>query len=773
MAHHHVLIGPQHLPDDAIEAVTAVGLIRATTRVGHGITLAAAIVTCLACGCNRTPSPKGANPTAATSASGSNLQQSTDQASVGHVAAGSESGGESPESPKTSAGGTPGSAAPSNKSDANQLAAQSADHSGSTADGKEPGGSADDASAKTQADSADANATTTSGDGSTDATPPEESRERVVIFTPGGPLVVDLVVTIDGQPCRGVRERLLDEIFAQIDKDRDGRPTWKELLDKPPAMLSERLGGLGNERARKDFLRGADFGGNGIVDRNELRRLVSGMEDAEANFALRGAADYRPFDYRRSVVWKLLDADQDMSLSAEELAAAETRLESLDADDDDLIDERELRAGAAMVDMAPPSATGQRSLVPPVGRMLGPQAKWDSIFFDIDELYARAGSIRQSSFWLVPGLFQWLDFDKNEVVDSDEVIGLNRCSPAVELEANFGETGSLTKGIFCRTVAADLGARDDVVQPIPSGLQLAVAGIRLQVLARDVADSQPIEQLAAAVLTQFDTDKNQYLEKAEVEKSGEFNAENFTQADGDSDGKLVAKEIENAIARRRLTEGSAIRATLTAGTDALFASLETVRDGRLNSRELRQAAANLKALDDDGDGRLGPLEISTSVALVVQRGATAGTAGVAPQQPQMPTSESAAAGPDWFARTDINRDQELSRREFLGTSEQFDRLDTNSDGYLDPKEAAATATSPAVESTESGGQQASETDEAPAGAAAEDGSASGKKEGSAKDASAGGKDSTAAEKGTASGKEPAAPEDATPEAAAPTVKPGS
>jgi hypothetical protein len=38
---------------------------------------------------------------------------------------------------------------------------------------------------------------------------------------------------------------------------------------------------------------------------------------------------------------------------------------------------------------------------------------------------------------------------------------------------------------------------------------------------------------------------------------------------------------------------------------------------------------------------------------------------------------------------DRNRDGDVSRREFLGPREAFDRLDRDRDGLIDPEEAAA------------------------------------------------------------------------------------
>jgi hypothetical protein len=43
--------------------------------------------------------------------------------------------------------------------------------------------------------------------------------------------------------------------------------------------------------------------------------------------------------------------------------------------------------------------------------------------------------------------------------------------------------------------------------------------------------------------------------------------------------------------------------------------------------------------------------------------------------------------PRWFAAMDHNVDGDLSPREFLGTAEQFRRLDADGDGYIGGDEA--------------------------------------------------------------------------------------
>ncbi|HVV98982.1 MAG TPA: hypothetical protein VHB77_01510, partial [Planctomycetaceae bacterium] len=46
-------------------------------------------------------------------------------------------------------------------------------------------------------------------------------------------------------------------------------------------------------------------------------------------------------------------------------------------------------------------------------------------------------------------------------------------------------------------------------------------------------------------------------------------------------------------------------------------------------------------------------------------------------------------GPKWFQHMDANGDGDVNQREFLGTIEQFECLDVDRDGFIDPREAEA------------------------------------------------------------------------------------
>jgi hypothetical protein len=98
--------------------------------------------------------------------------------------------------------------------------------------------------------------------------------------------------------------------------------------------------------------------------------------------------------------------------------------------------------------------------------------------------------------------------------------------------------------------------------------------------------------------------------------------------------------------------------------------------------------------DADHDGRVSADEVPYHFQVTIARGGlavlvgegagTAPSGAIAALRGREPT-----AGPDWFRKMDRNHDGDISRREFLGPREQFERLDRDNDGLIDPTEASA------------------------------------------------------------------------------------
>ena len=145
-------------------------------------------------------------------------------------------------------------------------------------------------------------------------------------------------------------------------------------------------------------------------------------------------------------------------------------------------------------------------------------------------------------------------------------------------------------------------------------------------------------------------------------------------ADRDGDGALDSKELDAWLdLQAQIARGQLFLTVLDGG--GLFELLDTNHDGALSVRELRAAWARLRAAGCTTDGAFDAKKLPRTVLVVASWG--------------YPKSLSADArrGPAWFRAMDRNGDGDVSRREFTGPAEVFDKLDADKDGLLSAEEA--------------------------------------------------------------------------------------
>ncbi|MCU0877858.1 MAG: hypothetical protein MUF06_08755 [Pirellulaceae bacterium] len=582
------------------------------------------------------------------------------------------------------------------------------------------------------------------GDESAVAVEPAYGTERIMILAPDGPVIVELRMSIDGQPHTGALDELVAEVLRLADTNGDGRPTWQEVVESKRF----KYGQLGNvaiegEYGGKQVLEMYDQNRDGTVDAAELPRFLTRNAGSARSFSVRGTADHRVSAGRESPLWQLLDSDGDGALSEEELAEAEPRLWSRDSDDDEILSAAELAAPPSVM---PGMAAPRRRRGPDAVKLLGPHADWDSVRFELERAYAGARSLKPDSFPRHPELFALLDENGDGRLVKTEFPRLDTLPPHLVLAVEFGrrreeevgatevgesedgapedrksevgksevgesEVGESEVSESVNSKSADVAPAQPPVRPptirlvsvdpsladgeatvdeIGGRVTVPIAGTTLTVYLNDMALGGSETARAEQLLAQFDADKNGYLEASEVPENAVQQFGAFEAVDADEDGKIYTPEIREYLVGQQAAQRAQIHAKVEDREDRLFALLDANHDERLDRREVAQAADGLQALATRRPGQITAGDLPEVLMLGLARG-NAQNLDALFTPPPARVQTVAADLPRWFRSMDANADGAISRREFIGPLAKFDELDANGDGLLEAAEATGNA----------------------------------------------------------------------------------
>jgi Ca2+-binding EF-hand superfamily protein len=459
------------------------------------------------------------------------------------------------------------------------------------------------------------------------------SCERIVVFTLGGPLVMDVAVTLDGRPHDAVFDEQVKKVLDAADTDKDSRPTWKEL-----AANQEYLTGgqpdrpaIGGNQLKMLIERYDENRDGQIQPREAMSWLGRDTETSAHAFEVRSTRSYLPNPRANSRVWQLVDSDRSGGLSKDELAAAPARFWSFDADDDRVITMPELASLREQLEaqnpmMATTYATPEVDLH--AALYLESDKELDRLESALGSLYSPRQTIGVTSLGGQTKLFDTLDVNTDGWLEKQELADFLTVEPHLKLAIDFTTPDTPQKPPATLTVrehSPDVRliaqAKDHVV--------LSIGGTRLILSARDVAG----------------TAAGQSLDRSQI--------------------RVMAHDQY----------------------DALFGELDANADGRLGEREIASCSERLLTKDTSGDGQLGTDEVTYSMIVAFLRGERPNEQSFyIPPTVAMPLTDKPAS--TWFVRADFNRDGDISRREFLGSLDQFSQLDTNGDNYIGPEEAA-------------------------------------------------------------------------------------
>jgi Ca2+-binding EF-hand superfamily protein len=464
--------------------------------------------------------------------------------------------------------------------------------------------------------------------------------ERIAILTPVGPLIVDVRITIAGRPYRQAFEGLIEKVMAAGDPDGDKRSTWKDFVANREYIVKEMQNAPAAEsRQAKTFIERYDDNRDGRIQPAEAASWLGrdGGVSAAA-FGVRSTRGYRPVPRATSQVWQLMDGDHDGRLSKEEAQTAPNRLLSFDADDDRIITSAELATLRELLQAAGGQQTASvvREANYYAAIHLEPDVDIERVNYLLTELYAPQQDLGPSSFKELSGLFPKLDENSDESLDYVELASLVSIEPHVVLSVAFEPAADEKPAAATVHVEKSVPEIAVAAQPTPDRVVLSLGNARLV-----------------------------------------FSAHNLVQPSNEED-------------RAQAVAQSQVRLMVHDQIDAVFEQLDSNADGRLGEREIAECADSMLRTDLNGDGQLSNDELPYSMIAAFMLGERGGEQSFyVPPSSAVSMAKRDAAMPTWFSRADLNGDGDVSRREFVGSIEQFTRLDSDQDGYINIAESAA------------------------------------------------------------------------------------
>jgi Ca2+-binding EF-hand superfamily protein len=494
------------------------------------------------------------------------------------------------------------------------------------------------------------------------------------------PLLIRLHVRVDGQPFRAMHrvawEDYLRVLFRQLDQDGDGFLSEAEAqrLPPPPQQAHGTTGGRPTNLAFN--FRVLDTDDNGKLDLAELMAFYrehggAGLQVARSApprtpppgvvVAADGSMAAAPAPVTPAVseaLFKRLDTNKDGKLSQDELAAAEAVLMPLDEDGDELLTPAEILHRPASAPLA-------------MGQPFRPRA---------------------NPAVSVGGPFRFLGVGMDSAPEK-----LADRRPDVEIVVRLGRLQPGESALEVLTPAGEPGSPAVIVRPAGDGTLFLLCG-RTRIGLR-ANDGRPMlaPRLRDQYLAQFraaDTNRQGYLTRKDALAAGFFPGQ-FSLLDQNGDGRLTEKELLGYLDEvqerqaRALTSGVSV--LVSDEGRGLFELLDRNRDGKLSVRELRGAARLLAQLGREKEG-LSREDVPPSyeVALGLYQASFNRLGGHGAFMPRgMPLLALDWSRPDtiWFHKMDRNRDGDVSPREFLGSREDFRRLDADGDGLISLDEA--------------------------------------------------------------------------------------
>jgi Ca2+-binding EF-hand superfamily protein len=525
------------------------------------------------------------------------------------------------------------------------------------------------------------------------------------------PVLIRLHVLIDGKSPSAAWDDFMQKLFDYCDVNNDGTLSKDEAVRVPSVdFLRAQASGIirgfrgTNNNAPFDQL---DANKDGKVTPDEFKAYYRKVNFG--SFAMRVEQGQGKSGQLTDALFKHLDTNKDGKLSKEEFAAAETLLHKLDLDEDEMISQDEL-----MPDLNPygryffgvdPMEQGPAN---PSFQLLSPGESPSKVAKAILDRFdkGKKGKLTAKEVGFDEATFARLDANKDGVLDAGELEKWVAGPSDLELTVRLGNPQPRRKagGLLGSLVEAGRGTESagygvevspGTVWPLAGEVRSENNGVRLthgiaQIDVRGALSARGRRDTRQFYIMRFQgllKDKKDYIEKADA-MNEPFLGGLFVFADRDGDGKLYEKELNAFFDVMAGVNNAFATMSLADHGTGLFELMDANRDGRLSVREMRTAWDRVAVWDKAKAGAVTREQIPRQFELTLQQGPADDPRfrGV-PFGRVPPRPAESGRGPVWFRKMDRNGDGDVSRKEWLGSPEDFDKIDADHDGLISVEEA--------------------------------------------------------------------------------------
>jgi Ca2+-binding EF-hand superfamily protein len=512
--------------------------------------------------------------------------------------------------------------------------------------------------------------------------------QDLVLFLDTRPYLIRLHLQVNGRSFRGNWDESVTHLFRYLDVDGDGVLSKKEAALAPSKTQWVQLmtGTVVEPDAAPEF---AELAGSAAATTATPQQFSSYYRNSGAG-ALQIEWGWRPPGQDRlgDALFQQLDKDKNGSLSRDELVAAQHTLQALDVNGDDLIQAPELSTGFSRPSFNFRSTTDEQP-VPDnfpfaVVQADAPAATLAGVLlkrYDRD----KDSKCSRSECQLEKAAFDRLDTNHDGRLDVAELAGWRKLPPDLEFLVSL-EPGARKDILLMPQVDGKPNRLTALLPPSRDG------AVRIPLAEKQLEVSRYARRTEARreLLKQFENlaGKDGILSEKKIYQPPFTFVAVLRLADRNGDNRLSHKELADYLDVQEKFLFRTSYLTIVDRGASLFEFLDADHDGRLSPRELRTAWKRLSVWDRDNTGRVTRQQVPRQFQLVLSYGQSRAALPVfGGGFADLPRIRDTSRGPLWFRKMDRNGDGDVSQSEFLGTMEQFRRIDTDGDGLIDVIEA--------------------------------------------------------------------------------------